>query len=94
MWKTEINVHNWENLGYSELAISVCLDQVSMHICARYEDSTIILRGRKGNCSKNEKWLPFKNMTQYFMCICMKEMKIPWLSLWPGGLSTDDNNAR
>ena len=40
--------HKFENLGHSDLVISVRLDPASMHICVKYEGSVINYIGRKG----------------------------------------------
>ena len=47
------NVHKFENLGQSDLLLSVCLDLVSMYICVKYDGSVINYICRR----ETEKWL-------------------------------------
>ena len=58
------NVHKLENLGHSDLLISVCLDLVSIHIYVRCEGSMINHVSRRGNHSEKENWLAFNNLGQ------------------------------
>ena len=46
MWQIEM-FHKFENIDESDLVISVCLGQVSMHICATCKGSIINHIGRK-----------------------------------------------
>ena len=60
--KLKKNVHKFENLGHSNLVISGCLDQVSMHICVKYEGSVINQICREAIVVKKEKWLLLKRI--------------------------------
>ena len=62
MLQIEKNVHNFENLGDSDLVIYVCLDLTSMYTSVKYEGSVINHVDSKGSYSEKEKWLPFKEI--------------------------------
>ena len=90
MWQIE-NVHKFEKLGHSNLAISVRLDLVSMKALW----STIQV-----GWSEEEKWLLFKNIDQMdlifhvhvlgaYVDMYVENMKFLLSSLWPGELSTE-----
>ena len=59
-------VHECKNTDHSDLVISVFLDQVSVHICARYECSKINHTSIRGNYSKKEKWWQFTTYRSYW----------------------------
>ena len=49
------NVHKFEDMGHSDLVISLYLAQVSKHNCVKYEGSMINHIGRRGNYRKKLK---------------------------------------
>ena len=92
------NVHNFDNLGRSDLVISMCLDLASMYICVEYECSMINHTDTRDNCSEREKWLPSKNYRSYWLNISCAyatdiyaKCKVPLIK---SVLSTDNNTGQ
>ena len=54
------NVDKFENIGHSDLVISLFLTPVPMHLCVRYKVSMINHISRRDKNRKDEKCLPLK----------------------------------
>ena len=85
------NICKFENVRHDDLVLVGFLGLVPMHICVKFEGSMINHTDRRSKYNKNEKW-PWSNGPHIY-CAYMQDVNFLWSNLWPGGLSTEDNNG-